>query len=74
MEALFLLIPLSLLGIGVAIWLFLRMNASGQFDDADGAAWRILMDDDRPVVDSKPMQSGDAPVFDRGQSTDKPAP
>lgn len=73
MEALFLLIPLSLLAIGVAVWLFLRMNASGQFDDADGAAWRILMDDDRPVVEPEPTQTGDAADFDRGQSTRKPA-
>ena len=46
MEVLFLLVPLSLLGLGVAIWLFFRMNASGQFDDDQGPAWSILLDDD----------------------------
>ncbi|MFK7964842.1 MAG: cbb3-type cytochrome oxidase assembly protein CcoS [Burkholderiaceae bacterium] len=50
MESLFLLIPLSLVGVGVAVWFFLRMNASGQFDDPEGPAWRILMDDDRPSL------------------------
>ena len=50
MEALFLLIPLSLLGVGAAVWFFLRMNASGQFDDTEGPAWRVLMDDDRVLT------------------------
>ena len=50
MESLFLLIPLSLVGVGVAVWFFLRMNAGGQFDDPEGPAWRILMDDDRPSL------------------------
>jgi cbb3-type cytochrome oxidase maturation protein len=48
MESLFLLIPLSLLLVGLAIWVFLRMSDSGQFDDMDGPAHSVLMDDDRP--------------------------
>ena len=54
MEALFLLIPLSLVALGVAIWIFLRMNAGGQFDDAQGPAYSILLDDDRPSSDGSP--------------------
>lgn len=46
MEALFLLIPLSVGIVFVAIWLFFRMSDSGQFDDMVGPAWRILQDDD----------------------------
>lgn len=49
MEALYLLIPLSLAFIAVAAWLFLRMSDSGQFDDLDSPAWSILHDDDRPA-------------------------
>jgi cbb3-type cytochrome oxidase maturation protein len=48
MEALIILIPLSLLAIGVAVWIFLRMSDSGQFDDMDGPAHSVLLDDDRP--------------------------
>lgn len=48
MESLYLLIPLSVLGVGAAVWFFLRMNVSGQFDDDEGPAFSILMDDDRP--------------------------
>jgi cbb3-type cytochrome oxidase maturation protein len=50
MEALFLLIPLSLGIVFVAIWLFFRMSDSGQFDDMVGPAWRILQDDDSGEV------------------------
>jgi cbb3-type cytochrome oxidase maturation protein len=48
MEALFILIPLSLVIVGIAVWLFFRMSESGQFDDMEGPAHSILMDDDRP--------------------------
>lgn len=46
MESLYLLIPLSVvlvLAIGAVFWWAL---ASGQFDDLEGPAHRILMDDD----------------------------
>ncbi|GMV02358.1 MAG: cbb3-type cytochrome oxidase assembly protein CcoS [Burkholderiaceae bacterium] len=49
MEALYLLIPLSLGIIVLAAWIFLRMSASGQFDDMDAPAHSILVDDDRPA-------------------------
>ena len=48
METLYLLIPVSVVLvflIGVAFWWSLR---SGQFDDMEGPAYRILMDDDHP--------------------------
>lgn len=54
MEALFLLIPLSVLAIGVAVWVFLRMSDSGQFDDLDGPAHGVLLDDDRPASGPQP--------------------
>lgn len=49
MESLYLLIPLSLVlafVIGFVFWLATR---GGQFDDLEGPAHRILMDDDRPA-------------------------
>jgi cbb3-type cytochrome oxidase maturation protein len=46
MEALYLLVPLSLILVGVAIWVFLGAADSGQFDDLEGPALRILRDDD----------------------------
>lgn len=47
MEALFLLIPLSVAIVFLAIWIFIRMSDTGQFDDAIGPAHDILYDDDR---------------------------
>jgi len=46
MDVLYLLIPLSIVlvfVIGVAFWWSVR---SGQFDDLEGPAFRILQDDD----------------------------
>ncbi|WP_343724545.1 cbb3-type cytochrome oxidase assembly protein CcoS [Herbaspirillum huttiense] len=48
MEALYLLIPLSTLLVFLAIWVFFRASDSGQFDDLEGPAMRILHDDDIP--------------------------
>lgn len=57
MEALYLLIPMSLVLVGLAIWVFFRMSDSGQFDDMEGPAHSILMDDDRP-----PAETGEEPA------------
>jgi cbb3-type cytochrome oxidase maturation protein len=46
MEALFLLIPLSICLVAFAIWIFFGAADSGQFDDLEGPALRILRDDD----------------------------
>ena len=47
MDALYLLIPLSVVLVFAAIWVFFCMSDGGQFDDLEGPAWRILLDDDR---------------------------
>ncbi len=46
MEILFLLIPISLIFIGLIVWTFLWAIKSGQFDDLEGPAHTILMDND----------------------------
>ena len=48
MEILYLLIPLSLVLVGVIVWVFVWAIQSGQFDDLEGPAHQILMDDDSP--------------------------
>lgn len=48
MESLFLLIPLSLLAVAAAVLVFFRMSRDGQFEDDQGPAWSILLDNDRP--------------------------
>lgn len=60
MNVLFLLIPISLIIMGIAIWVFLWAVRSGQFEDLEGPAHRILMDDDDPRIPNKPKSKDDA--------------
>jgi cbb3-type cytochrome oxidase maturation protein len=46
MNILYLLIPLALILLGVAVWAFFWAVGSGQFDDLDTPAVRVIMDDD----------------------------
>ncbi len=46
MESLYLLIPIALIFCVVAIKLLLWAIDSGQYDDLDKEAWRILAEDD----------------------------
>ena len=59
MTILFLLIPLGMLFLGVAIWAFLWAVRSGQFDDMEGPAHRILMDDDDPRIPGRSKTARD---------------
>lgn len=52
MESLYLLVPLSIVMIFAAIWVFFRMADSGQFDDVVGPALRVVQDDDRGLDES----------------------
>lgn len=53
-DILFLLIPLALLILGIAVAGFMWAVKSGQFEDLDGPAHRILMDDDDPRIPPGP--------------------
>ena len=57
MEILYLLVPLAMVLAGVIVWAFLWSIRSGQFDDLEGPAHRILMDEDdapSPAPHKKP--------------------
>tara|TARA_R110002110_G_scaffold59243_2_gene167866 strand:+ start:482 stop:691 length:210 start_codon:yes stop_codon:yes gene_type:complete len=69
MSALLWLIPvalgLGLLGLGAFFWSL----KSGQYDDLDGAAQRILMDDgDRPLPDQAADETAAEPDGDGAKS------
>ena len=51
MSALLFLIPVALMLGLFGLIAFVWSLKSGQFDDLDGAAQRILMDDDGPIED-----------------------
>lgn len=46
MEILYLLIPISLVLVGVIVIILFWAVGSGQFEDLEGPAHQILMDDD----------------------------
>lgn len=46
MTILYLLIPLSLILLGLAVWAFFWAVKNDQFDDLEGPAHRILFDED----------------------------
>ncbi|MDO8703455.1 MAG: cbb3-type cytochrome oxidase assembly protein CcoS [Sulfuricaulis sp.] len=48
MEILYLLVPLAVIFAGGIVWAFLWSIRSGQFDDLEGPAHWILMDEDEP--------------------------
>lgn len=51
MDSLYLLIPLALVLLALIVWALLWAIRSGQFDDLEGPAHRILMDEDEPQED-----------------------
>lgn len=46
MTILYLLIPLGLILLAVAVAAFFWATRSGQFDDLDTPGWSVVMDDD----------------------------
>jgi cbb3-type cytochrome oxidase maturation protein len=48
MEVLILLIPLSLVVVGLIAWVMLWAARNGQFDDLEGPGHSVIMDDDNP--------------------------
>ena len=50
MEILYMLIPLAVVIMVIAVVAFVWTVKSGQYDDMEGPAYRILMDDDDPLI------------------------
>ncbi len=72
METLYILIPISVVlvfVIGILFWWSLR---SGQFDDMEGPAYRMLMDDDHPESEGgeKPRELNGVPDGATGGEAD----
>jgi cbb3-type cytochrome oxidase maturation protein len=50
MDILYLLIPMAIVLVAAMVGAFLWAAKSGQFDDLEGPAHRILMEEDEPQV------------------------
>jgi cbb3-type cytochrome oxidase maturation protein len=48
MSAIYILIPIAVVLVGFAIWLFVWAVDNGQYDDLDSPAHSILFDDEDP--------------------------
>lgn len=59
MEILYLMIPITLILVGVIIVFLWWSSKTGQYDDLEGPAWKILMDDDTPSPPKSPEESDD---------------
>lgn len=53
MESVYLLIPISVILVFVIAWIFWWSVRSGQFDDMEGPAFRLMMEEDQPKIDTK---------------------
>ena len=68
METIFVLLPLALLIAGIALALFIWAARSGQFDDLETPAVRILFDDEEP----RPADRKDVPPTPSETTEDAP--
>ena len=59
MNIIFVLIPLGLVLLAIAIWAFFWAAGNGQFDDLETPAWRILLDDDSRPPPREPIEKED---------------
>ena len=69
-DSLYLLIPIALVFCLVAVKLLLWAINSGQYDDLDKEAWRILADEDEPPL-SGPTTDRNTPPDQGVESTDR---
>lgn len=69
MGVLFLFVPLSMLVVGLLVWAAFWAIKNNQFEDMEGPAHRILLDDDDPRI-----PTNDARAAKPSQQAQKPGP
>jgi cbb3-type cytochrome oxidase maturation protein len=55
MNMLYVLIPLAVMLLGIAVWALLWAIRTGQFDDLESHGWSVVLDDDQkpPPLDDE---------------------
>ena len=66
MDILFLLIPLGVILMAIAVGAFFMSVKSGQYDDLEGPGHRILMDDDDPMIPKYERKTRSRSLQDKG--------
>ena len=62
MSMVYILIPLALMLLAVAVWALIWAIRSGQFDDLESHGWSVVLDDDQkppPHPDDEPTEDPD---------------
>ena len=53
MDIIYLLLPIALILVAIIVWVFMWAVKSDQFEDLEGPAHRIIMEDDDKVVSTE---------------------
>ena len=63
MNMLYVLIPLAVMLLAIAVWALLWAIKSGQFDDLDSQGWSVVLDDDQkpPPLDNENSENSKNP-------------
>lgn len=72
MDIIYITIPLVLIVGSLVVAMFIWMAKKGQFDDLDGAAHRILFDDEGPQSPTLKPDTKDDNQHERAKTDDKP--
>jgi cbb3-type cytochrome oxidase maturation protein len=59
MELFFVLIPITIVLVGLSIWAFLWSARNDQFEDLDKQAYSIFFDDDEQLAQKDPLSIPD---------------
>ncbi|KEF32108.1 Type cbb3 cytochrome oxidase biogenesis protein CcoS, involved in heme b insertion [Marinobacter nitratireducens] len=67
MQIVMILVPLVLIVVGLGVLLFSWAVKSGQYDDLEGPAHRILYDDDKDMIPEEARVDRDETAKDEGE-------
>jgi len=74
MSALYLLIPVAVVLVALAIWMFFWAVDNGQYDDLDSPAHSILFDDEDPKHQAGVDEASAKPSAPQEQPVDREPP
>ena len=67
MNVVYLLIPLALMLLGVAVWALIWAIRSGQFEDLESQGWSVVLDDDEKPPPGPDNPEGDENIREAGK-------
>ena len=70
MDMIYLLIPMALMLLGVAVWALIWAIRSGQFEDLDSQGWSVVLDDDEKPPAYRDTQKENESKTDRDQESE----